>query len=664
MSICEKVLFVEMRTVSGIHFMTRLFCLIFSMVFFSAASAGAQDATGLKQALQTLRTGDWDSALAQARSSGALAVDVVEWQRLRASKGQFADYQNFLAKHPDWPGLPLLQEKGEASIPVNADAGQVRGYFNPRGPQTGTGALRLADALLATGNPKNSATAIANAWRRMSLSQEEEDVFIARHGGTIAAQDQARMDMLLWRGLHTEATRMLPRVSDGWQTLAKARMGLRADLPGVDILVAAVPDALKSDAGLAYERFLWRARKGLNDSAIALALERSTSADSLGDPARWAEWRAIFARLLMRQGDGKAAYRLAANHFLTEGGDYADLEWLAGYIALRKLNDPEKALTHFQRLRVAVNSPISLGRAAYWEGRAYAALGNNEQARAAYAFGAEYQSSFYGLLAAEQAGLPLDDALVGQETYPDWRSAAFTASSVFKAALLLHAAGDVDLAERFLVHLAETQGPTELGQLSEVALSLNEPHMALMIAKQAASQGVVLPRAYFPVTDLARQSLPVPKELAMSIARRESEFNPTVVSGVGARGLMQIMPRTAEEVAGKLGVEYSVDKLLSDPNYNAQLGSAYLAKLIADFGHSYVLVSAAYNAGPSRPVRWIAEQGDPRTAEVDAVDWIESIQFTETRNYVMRVLESMPIYRARLSGVAGPVGLTDLIEAR
>lgn len=647
--------------------MMRRFCLMASFVLCSLVPAGAQDAgevAALRGAMQTMRLGDWDSAITQARRGGDLAGDIVQWHRLRASQGSFAEYQRFLARRGDWPGLPLLREKGETRIPMGAAPDQVRAYFGTGKPETGTGALRLAEALLETGNPRNSATAIANAWRGLPLTDDESAAFVARHAPTIAAQDQARMDMLLWRGRGADAVGLLPRVSDEWQTLAKARMGLRADAPGVDILVAAVPDALKSDAGLAYERFLWRAKKGLNDSAIALALERSTSAEALGDPARWASWRAVLARVAMRQGDGKTAYRLAARHFLTEGNDYADLEWLAGYIALRQLQDPKTALSHFQRLRVAVSSPISLGRAAYWEGRAHAAMGETEQARAAYAFGAEYQSSFYGLLAAEEAGLPLDPALTGTETYPDWRRAAFTGSSVFKAAMLLHRAGELELAERFLVHLAETLGPVELGQLSEVAFSLNEPHMALMIAKQAASQGIVLPRAYFPVTDLATQDLPVPKELALSIARRESEFNPKVVSGVGARGLMQIMPKTAAEVAGEIGVDFSLDRLLSDPNYNAKLGSAYLAKLVGDFGYAYVLVAAAYNAGPSRPKRWIEEQGDPRTSGVDAVDWIEAIQYTETRNYVMRVLESIPIYRARLSGVAGPVGLTDLLKAR
>jgi soluble lytic murein transglycosylase len=361
----------------------------------------------------------------------------------------------------------------------------------------------------------------------------------------------------------------------------------------------------------------------------------------------------------MRAGEARTAYRLASRHGLTGGSTYADLEWLAGYVALTYLDDPETALRHFENLRLAVETPISLGRAGYWEGRAYEAMGNAEMAQAAYAFGGEFQTSFYGLLAAEKAGMPMDPELTGRTEYGDWRTSSFANSSVLAAALLLQRAGEMTLAERFLTHLAEGLNAQEVGQLANLAFELEEPHIALMIAKRAAEGGIVVPSAYYPVVDLGASNPIVPPELALSIARRESEFDPTVVSGVGARGLMQLMPGTAEEMAGDLGLSYSANRLTTDPAYNATLGVAYLAELVNNFGSNFVLVSAAYNAGPSRPIRWMEERGDPRSGQIDVIDWIEHIPFTETRTYVMRVMESLPVYRARLSGQTEPIRLSE-----
>ncbi|MGB8621192.1 MAG: lytic transglycosylase domain-containing protein, partial [Paracoccaceae bacterium] len=470
------------------------------------------------------------------------------------------------------------------------------------------------------------------------------------------------LDALLWRGADDSARLMLALVPEGWRALAVARMTLRDQGPGVDKLIAAVPKDLAADPGLAFERFQWRARKGRNDDAIALLDERSISVASLGQPDRWANWRRIFARVAMRDGKAELAYRLAANHFLTRGEDYADLEWLAGFIALRQLDEPAVALTHFRRFETAVETPISLGRAGYWEGRALEALGRGDEAQAAYAAGARHQTSFYGQLAAEKAGLPMDPALTGGESYPDWTTAPFADSSALKAALMFVQADERGLAAWFMTHLAESAGPQGQAQLAGLALSLNEPYIALRVAKIAAGQGTILPRAYFPVTALSKDDHPVPDELVLSIARRESEFNPAVTSGAGARGLMQLMPRTAQAMAQTLEVDFSGDALTSDPRYNARLGAAYLAGLVERFGGNYALVAAAYNAGPSRPEGWISERGDPRSAGVDPVDWIEMIPFRETRNYVMRVTESLAIYRARLSGQVQPLRLSEELK--
>lgn len=613
----------------------------------------------MAQVMKAVRADEWEMARTLARPQGQVASDIVEWRYLRAGEGTFEQYRDFLARNGDWPGLDRVRARGEGAIPPDATPQEVVAWFKDAPPVTGYGGLRLTQAYAALGRTGDAQAQAVLTWRTLPLSAPAQAELLKAYGPLLAPHHIARLDALLWQGADDSVRLMLPLVPEGWRTLAVARMTLRAQGPNVDKLIEAVPGDLADNAGLAYERFNWRARKGRDDDAIALLDERSLSVARLGQPARWARWRRSFARSLMRDGKAELAYQLAANHFLAEGSDYADLEWLAGFIALRQLEEPETALTHFQRLQAAVKTPISLGRAFYWQGRALEALGRADAAQAAYVAGARYQTSFYGQLAAEKAGIPMDASLTGKEVYPDWTTAPFVSSSVLRAGLMLLQGGERNLAAYFLTHLAKRIDATQQAQLAGLALSLDEPHIALKIAKVAAAQGNVMPRAYFPLTDLTQTDHPVPDELVLSIARRESEFNPAAASGAGARGLMQLMPGTAEAVAAKLELEFSNAALLEDPAFNAKLGAAYLAGLVEEFGDNYVLVAAAYNAGPSRPRAWIAAQGDPRSAGVDVVDWIEMIPFNETRNYVMRVTESLAVYRARLSGKVMPMRLAE-----
>ena len=499
-------------------------------------------------------------------------------------------------------------------------------------------------------------------WRTMIITASDERALMRKYESALKDHHEDRLDMLLWRNAEKSAKRMYPHVSKGWQALARARLELRKKKKNVDGLIARVPKSLRDHPGLNFERMQWRARKGKNQSAIDLFIE--AGAENLGRPTFWAGWRRTFARAEMRAGRTDLAYRLASQHGLTEGSHFADLEWLSGYLALTYKKDGKLALNHFLRFRGAVETPISLGRAGYWEGRAHELLGDTENAALAYAFGAEYQTSFYGLLAAEKLGRDLDPALTGETQYPRWRSTSLPRSSVFEAARYFLGAGERHRAEQFMRHLAETLPEEEIGSMGDFVIAANEPHLAVMIGKQAARRGIVLPRMYFPVASLGIVEFPVPRELALAIARRESEFDPGVESGAGARGLMQIMPATAKAVAQYLEIPYSRDRLMNDPPYNARLGTAYLDELMEIFDGNVTMVSAGYNAGPGRPLRWMKNKGDPRRGQIDIVDWIEHIPFDETRNYVMRVTESLPVYRARLTGRTGPVELTRELTER
>jgi len=620
-------------------------------------------ASHLDRALFSMRAGDFTTALAAAEKAGPVARDIIEWHRLRAGGGRFDEVTGFLARRPDWPGLDYLTRRSEGSVPFGAREREVTAFFRDGPPQTGEGSLALVSALARLDDRAGAEAAVLRAWTTQTIGAVGERVLLENYGALLEDHHETRLDMLLWQNQRSAAERMYPLVSGGWKALGEARLALRADRGGVDALVDAVPEALQDDPGLLFERFQWRARKGRNADALEILLDREGTAVSLGEPGMWAGWRRGLARAEMRAGNAETAYAVASAHGLEAGASFADLEWLSGYLALTYLGDPETALSHFQRFRAAVETPISLGRAGYWEGRAWEALGNPDAAEAAYAFGGEWQTSFYGLLAAEKAGLPRDPALTGLTPRPDWRDTSFAESSVLEAALLLHRAGELSLAERFFTHLAESLDEDEAGALADLVLDLGEPHIAVMLGKRVAERALVLPKAYYPVVDLGAEADNVEPALALAIARRESEFDPGVQSGAGARGLMQLMPATAQEVSRSLGLGYSSSRLIEDPVYNAQLGTTYLSWLADEFRGNPIFVAGAYNAGPSRIHRWVSENGDPtRGQSVEAmVDWIEHIPFNETRNYVMRVAESLPVYRSRLTGVPDPEPFSALL---
>ncbi len=637
-------------------------------VFFLVAAPWrvAADADALGLALDALAARDMDLATEAVDAiDDPVALDVVTWHLLRMGQGSFGQYEAFLAENADWPGLPYLRGQGEPSIGPGTDPARVIAYFDVQPPRTGAGVVALARAYDVAGNRAAAEAEAIRGWTTMTLTGDEATNLRRAFGAVLnrGTTHIDRLDHLLWNGAEDRARAMFPLVPEGWHALAEARLALRARRPGVDDLIRAVPADLQDDPGLAYERFLWRIRSGYWDTAGALMAERSFSDGSLGRPEIWADRRADLARDVMREGQFRTCYTYAANHYVSAETDYlafADLEWIAGYCAHR-LGNNDQAIRHFENFRSVVFSPISVGRAGYWLGRAHEAAGNTEAAAEAYALGAQYQSSFYGQLSAERAGLPSDPAFLGTEDFGDWRGADFTGSTVFHAALVLYEAGQIDLAERFLTHLTESLSRQEAGQLGNFALEIGDHHIALRIAKRAAQAGHEIMRAYYPLTPLATDAYPIPPALSLAIARRESEFDPSVISHAGAIGLMQVMPGTGRDTARDLGIVYDEPRLLTDPNYNAQLATNYIAGLIERFDDNLTLVSIGYNAGPGRANQWIERFGDPRRAE-DIVYWIEALPFSETRNYVMRVAESIPIYEAQLTGILPTPNLAERLQ--
>ena len=610
------------------------------------------------KAMDLMRAEKWDQALRAAGKRNSVGRDIIEWHRLRASMGSPDEVLTFLQRRPDWPGLAWLRKKSETAM-AGAGTANILQFYAGQPPQSAEGALSLAKALIASGQRGDGEAGLVIAWRTMPMGEGLQSLYLQDFSKLLKPHHTARLDRMLWDGHLVSSRRMLSLVPEGDRKLAEARIALQDKAPGVDAKIKAIPAALQNVPGLAYDRFVWRDQKRRREDAITLMAERSISANALGEPENWARRRRDLSRQDMRDGNNQRAYRLAANHYLTPeaGYAYSDLEWIAGYIALQKLGDAARAVQHFQRFSDSVTTPISLGRGGYWLGRAYEALGDADNAQAAYARGAAYQTSFYGILAAEKIGRPFDPNFLQPPQLPPWRKAPFMKSSVTEAGLLLLAAGELDLSERFLTHLVESLDDTAAAQLGEMVVELGRPHLAVMISKRAARRGQTLYEAYYPLHPVAEQKLPMAKEMTLAIARRESEFDAKVISGAGARGLMQVMPATARLVAGDLGIltNHDTGRLTAEWKYNARLGANYLAGLAGEFQGNVVMMAAGYNAGPKRPIAWMDRYGDPRDGSPDIIDWIEHIPFNETRNYVMRVTESLPVYRARLGADPLPV---------
>jgi soluble lytic murein transglycosylase len=599
-----------------------------------------------------------DAATARLAQSGAVGASVARWIDLRTGEPGLAETLAFVQGHPHWPDIAQLRRRAEAQA-AQASASQLRAFFASDLPRTGAGLV----ALIAVQDAAQARDTLRAVWPDISLEAAQEQAILARFGRDLADLHPARLDTLISRGETAGAQRMLAHVSADQAALGRARLALRARAAGVDTLVAAVPRALADHPALAFDRATWRVRAenflGAEDIILA------HSPDRLGRAEDWVQIRQRLVRRAITEGRHQRAYDLARTHGLNDGAGYADLEWLAGFVALRHLNRPDAALTHFRALRVRVSSPISLGRAGYWEGRALESMGQTEQARAAYDFGAQHQSGYYGQLAAERIGLALDPSLASPRRYPDWQGTALARSDLMQAAILLHQAGRWHDARRFVIHLAQTlTREDELGALADYWLARNEPNFAVNVAKIAVQSGHVLARANFPLTGLERLRLPVAPELVLAIARRESEFDPAVISSADARGLMQVLPATGAQVARRMGItDFRPQQLTSDPARNVTLGAGYLAQMSERFNGALPLIAAAYNAGPGRPEQWIEIYGDPRDPRVDPVDWVEMIPFAETRNYVMRVLETLVVYRAQLSGDR-TIRLTPILRGR
>lgn len=619
-----------------------------------------------------VRANRWAAAEAEAANyADPVAQKLVLYFRLldpgAATPGDIA---RFMRENPDWPNQALLERRREQAIAADTnDADVLTECDNPSRPTEAAALLRCATALANAGRNTEAANDARQAWITGVTDPGQEAKFLQRWGSTVTPLDQwVRFQHLTWH--HPQAAgRQVERLDKDRQKVAQAWLALIRNEPQAKTRLMALPAQARNEPGMMLDYARWLRRNNRDTDALALwksagaeaqAVVHDTAPEEL--PLFWAE-REILARELLKAGDAAGAYALVARPGTIDKRQVLDADFLAGFIALRKLQDPASAIRHFTDLAGASPAAITQARAYYWLGRAEAAAGQDPKAD--YQQAAAWPTTFYGQLAVlamgeSPAGLAQRIAAL-RDPYWNHRSAlTFVSQELVRAAAWLVAWGDPYRARVFLLRMDElASGPAERVLAAELALRVGLPDTAVFIARRMGRDGLMLPQAGWPMPYVPPEGALDPAA-TLGIMRQESSFDTGAVSPSGARGLMQLMPFTAEAVAKRIGVGSSLVSLTSDPAHNMRLGTAYLEQMLQRFGGSLPLAVAAYNAGPDRVEQWLTQNGDPRagaTRHVDMLDWLEEIPIAETRNYVQRVLENVTVYASiRGENLAALVG--------
>ncbi|RUU51913.1 lytic transglycosylase domain-containing protein [Mesorhizobium sp. M2C.T.Ca.TU.002.02.1.1] len=626
----------------------------------------APDIAQLKSGLDALAANNIAGARNARDTLPAISLDrhILAWAIAlyggdKVPSGEIADAAKML---PGWPGTIALRKNSERALyRENPPPQVVVQAFGRSQPLTPEGIIILARSQVALGNQAAARAVLVPFWRSEKLEAKDESAIIKEFGTLIPAADHRyRMERMFYADRPSSALRVAGLA--GAQPLADAWAAADKGDKNAARLLKAVPAAQRSAGYFFAEAEYLRKQQKFADAA-AVVMKAPTNGDSLVDPDAWWVERRVLSRELVDQGDMKTAYRIVSMHAAESPANAAEAEFHAGWYALRGLNDPVTAARHFTRIAELAQGPVSLSRAYYWLGRA-AEVGGPGSAKDYFTRAASYGTTFYGQLAGERVGLRTLNIVYPKPSAADRQS--FDGREAVSAIKRLQEAGYDRYAETLYRDLAgQLTSPGELALLAVLAEKQGNHFMALKVGKIAAQRGIDVGALSHPlgvIPDSANIS-GSGKALAYAIARQESEFNVGAVSSAGARGLLQLMPGTAKQLAKKAGMSFSQARLTSDAGYNATLGSAFLGEQLDRFGGSYVLTFAGYNAGPNRAAQWVAKYGDPRGKDVDAVvDWIERIPYTETRSYVQRVMENYEVYKMRISGKYDIVG--DLVNGR
>jgi soluble lytic murein transglycosylase len=596
-----------------------------------------------------------------APSNAGLPSAIGEWTAIRQSDSlPFSSYADFLLRHPGWPGEAALRKTAERQLRPDINTpSQILAYFARYPAQSPSAALRYAEALDSTGQREAARDMARRAWTTGSLSLDDEQRLLARFASALTQQDQdQRTDRLLWARATANASRQMALASPIRQPIFDARIAMQSRSPDAFSKVSLTSDTARVDAGYMVDQASWLRANGQEFAARALlAAPRRLNYTPL-DPDRWLDTLYSFAKAAADAGQWQVAYDIARQvddaypagtvvreRPFSERDDYTNLTWLAGSAALNRLGRPADAIALFDKYSQAAQSPQTQVKGIYWAGRAAEAAGRRSDADNYYRRAASYIDQFYGQLASERIGAPLMIPVVTRTIQISANDRdAFFGREIVRAATYLGQTGDwanQSLFVRAIAAGAESDKDHVLA--AELSIRINRPDLGVMIGRSAGINGLRdYVRTGFPIVPVSAENQPS-WTMIHAIARQESQFDRKIVSRAGARGLMQLMPGTARDVAGKTGVAYNLSSL-DDPTFNASLGSWYFGRLMDRYGGNYVLSVAAYNAGAGNVNKWLVANGDPRLPGVDVLAWIEAIPFKETRDYVQRVLENAVVY--------------------
>ncbi|MEA2869560.1 MAG: soluble lytic murein transglycosylase [Bradyrhizobium sp.] len=595
-----------------------------------------------------------DATQVEAAISDPVAKKLAEWIILRSDDNgaSVERYRAFIAANPSWPSQSFLRRRLEAALwDDHRDDATVWSWFENESPLSAKGKFSLARAMIGRGDRGNAERLVRDAWRNDPMSEDTENTALDLFGALLTPGDQkARMDLLLYGSEHEAALRAAKRLGSSEVALAKARIAAYRKAPNTRALLEAVPRELHGDAGYIFSKIQLLRREEKFAEAAQLMLSAPKDPGRLYNADEWWIERRLLSRKMLDVGEHRTAYLIARDAALPARDIYkTEQEFTAGWIALRFLTDPATAAQHFARIGVGSVNPTALARAGYWQGRAAEAAGRSQEARAAYAAAAEQSTSYYGQLARAKLGLPQ----IELNGAPAARGRGIERLEIVRAVQLLYALDEREIAIPIFGDMGENGDPDALVGLGELSSRYSDARGMLLLGKAALNRGLPFDFYAYPVNGIPPfKSIgpDVEQSIIFAIARQESAFNPAVVSPAQAYGLMQVTPDAGKYVCKKYGANFDLQRMKTDPVYNAALGAAELGGLIEDYRGSYIMTFAAYNAGRGSVKKWIERYGDPRDPKVDAVDWVEQIPFSETRNYVQRIMENLQVYRARFGG--------------
>ena len=607
-----------------------------------------------KKSIQLMQKREWPAALSQSKKAKDKSIyNFIQWRHLltTGNKASFYDYLAFIERNENYPRIGRIRYLAEHKLSTDRiSPNKIIAWFNYEEPLSGFGKLILGESFILTGNITRGTSLIKDGWITADLNRANMKFFRKKYKKYLNADDYInRADYLAWEGKFWDLKRMLRYLPKDYELLYTARQILMSKSYGVDNAIKNVPTKFKNDAGLNYDRLKWRRKRGRVDDSLEIIFKIPNDKSYLVRPDKWWKERAIMARALIYKKKYESAYKVASKHSLDKGPEFADAEWISGWIALSFLNDPILAIDHFNNFYQNVSYPISLSRGAYWLGRSYEKIGDNEKSKQWYLVATKYLSTYYGQLAfikiKPNKTFELEEQTIVSDDYRKY----FYKKELVKIVHLLDELNKDKYTKNILKHLAndDIENGSEV-LAAELATNISRYDFAIQISKIASYQKRFHNDFNYPIISTPKyiNGRKIPEAaFVLSIIRQESEFDMRANSHVGAQGLMQLMPYTAKLVAKQAKLPYSKSRLTSDPEYNINLGSHYIAGLILQYDGAYPFATAAYNAGPKRVKYWKKINKDPQKKQVDFVDWVELIKFKETRNYVQRVMENYNVYR-------------------